>query len=258
MFQTARVNGQNWDTNVTGLRFSATFALCICSLTIWGGAPGAAQELVPTPYNVLAEELDARITFEQVPRRPEPGWQFDAPIRDGRAWLGERFAGQSVVTIHGRQGARFDGVRGQPSAQLGLSAGEPGRNLSVAFHRGLGSNALFALGPDGFDAISGRGEGAVAVLFDDDQYAFGLVIHTAYPDPLGHDAVRRGVVELRFYDRAARLLGRYLHHPERGRSTLGLVRAEHRRDIAGVLILNTDPGGIAIDDILYAHPIPLG
>lgn len=243
---------------MTGLRFLASLSLSMGALIISSVTPCTAQGLVPKPYDLLAQELDARITFEALPHRAEPGWRFDAPIRDGRAWLGERFKGQSLATIRDRHGTRFDGVTGLPSAPLGLLAGAPGQNLSVAYHRGLDSNALFALGPDGFDAISGRGEGAVAMLFDDEQYAFGLVIHTAYPDPLGRDTAPRGVVELRFYDRSARLLGTYLHHPARGRSTLGLIRADRRRDIAGVLILNTDPGGIAIDDILYARPIPLG
>jgi hypothetical protein len=237
---------------VTDLRFFARRIAAVAA-TLATIAPAAAQSVLPADYDQLARELDGRITFDSLPRRAEPGFAFDAPMRLGRAWLGERFAGQTARITTTRDGARFDAIGPSlPAVPLAVVPGPPGRNLSVAFHRGFGSNALFPLGPAGFPALAARGEGAVAVLFDTDQRGLGFRLHSDYPDPLGADTRRRGGARVMFFARSGAPLSVIDHVLPRGASQWGYRAAPGAPGIAGMLILNTDPGGIAIDDILYA------
>ncbi len=204
----------------------------------------ALSQIVSESYDLLARELDGRIGFETLPQRPEPGFNLDAPLREPGAWIGERFRGRAV------SGRPQDRLSGRPDAPLEIRAGAPGRNLSVAFHRGFGSNALFPLGPAGFPALAARGEGAAAILFDRDQAAIGLMVHSDYPDPLGTRA-RQGEAILRLYTRKGRLIAEIRLALQPGINRIGLRRAGGIPDIAGIEITNTDPGGVAIDGILF-------
>ncbi len=210
---------------------------------VLGAGPVGAQ-IETTDYSLLARALDGRIGFETLPQRPEPGFNLDAPMRANGAWLGERFAGQTV------RGAPFDTLHGAPRAPLSVLPGRRDRNLSVARHRGFGSNALFPLGPRGFPNLDGRGEGAAAILFNRDQAAFGLRVHSDYLNPAG--LIReRGLVRLRLYTRSGALIGEVEVQLDYGITEIGLRRTGDIPDIAGFTITNTDPGGIAIDDILF-------
>ena len=215
----------------------------LVALMLW--APLSFAQVAEVPYAQLHRELDGRITFDTLPQKPEPGFNLDAPLRSTGAWLAERFAGQQPGVV-----PPFDMPKGVPNSPLTLMPGAPGRNLSLAFHKGFESNALFALGPDGFPTLSARGEGATAILFDRDQAAFGLRVHSDYPDPLGTRDLR-GSVTLRLYNRHGDLIAQTTHDLRPGIFELGLRRTGGIPDIAGVLIINSDPGGIAIDDILF-------
>ena len=215
-------------------------AACLAALL----AGAAAAQVVAVDYGELARRLDGRVRFETLPQRPEPGFNLDAPLREPGVLIGERFAGQTV------SGAPHDRLDGAPVAPLRPRPGARGRNLSVAFHRGFGSNALFPLGPAGFPALGARGEGAVAVLFDRDQAAVGLRIHSDYPDPLG-GRPPPGAAILRLYARSGRLIARVRLHLAPGVNEIALRREGGIPDIAGFALTNTDPGGIAIDDILF-------
>ncbi|MRU13883.1 hypothetical protein FDP25_00375 [Roseovarius sp. A21] len=206
---------------------------------------GRAQAVLRAPYDDLKQELDARITFDSLPPRPEPGLNFDAPMRLGHTWLGQHFAGQDIENING-----FDRVSGLPGAPLALRPGPPGKNLSVAYHQGFESNALFPLGPAGFPALSARGEGALAILFDQGQRAIAFKVHSDYVAPLG-GAPRPGDVTLMLYTRQGTLIARLDSPLDPAITKIGLRRTNGLPDIAGVVVLNNDPGGIAIDDILY-------
>lgn len=226
------------------LRRTLLWAAGLCS--VLPAATRAEPAVRPADYAALAVELDARIGFEALPRRAEPGWNLDTRVRAGRAWLGERFAGQPLNEADG-----FDRVSGRPDAPLRPVAGAAGENLSIAFHRGFGSNALFPLGPARFPAREARGEGAVAILFDQSQRAVGLKVHSDYADPLGGRDARPGAVEFILFTRQGARIARISRPLRTGVTAIGLRRAGGVPDIAGVLILNSDPGGIAIDDVLY-------
>jgi len=207
--------------------------------------PGYAQGVHVVQYDTLKPELDARITFDSLPKRAEPGLNFNAPMRMGRTLLGQHFEGQSRQVADG-----FDRISGAPTAPLTLRPGPPGRNLSVALHRGFESNALFPLGQAGFPALDARGEGALAILFDQGQRAIALRLHSDYPAPLG-DTPKPGHVTLQLYTRQGQLVARHKAPLSTGITDIGLRRTGGLPDIAGVIVTNDDPGGIAIDDILY-------
>jgi len=207
-------------------------------------AGAVSAQVLPESYTTLARDLDGRIGFETLPQRPEPGFNLDAPMRFHGAWLGERLAGQ--VT----SGAPWDVIGGTPRVPLAVAPGKPGQNQSVARHRGFASNALFPVGPGGFPAVGARGEGAVAILFDRDQAAFGLRIQADYADPLGNRPPP-GKVQMAFYTRKGALIAQTEHQLGNGITEIGLRRTGNIPDIAAVVITNTDPGGVAIDDIVF-------
>ena len=229
-------------TDLRPLRIAAGF---MCSLALAPPPAEAEAPLSPVPYTDLELMLDAAIRFETLPRRSEPGITLDSPVRAGLAWLGERLGGQFV-----HNNMQHDSLSGTPHTPLSVVAGAPGASLSVAYHRGFGSTALFPLGPAGFPALNARGEGAVAILFDHDQPALGLRVHSDYAAPLGQ-ARPQGYVTLTFYTREGHLITRYRQQLNTAVTELGFARAGHTPDIAAVTITNDDPGGIALDDILY-------
>ncbi len=228
-------------TEIWPSAFGRILAAALACLPV---AAAAQTALSRADYSVLKQELDAVIDFETLPRRPEPGFRLDAPMREGRAWLSERLAGQAVT------GAPHDRLMGHPTGPLQVAENNLGANLSIAFHRGFGSNALFPLGPAGFPATAGRGEGAVAILFDHGQRALGLRVHSDYPAPLG-GAAPQGSVIITFYTRSGARIGRMRRRLDPGVTELGFRRAGGVADIAAITVTNDDPGGIALDDILY-------
>lgn len=209
-------------------------------------ALAGASELRKVPYDTLKSVPHRVETFDSLPSVTEPGLNFDYHWRAPGLSIAERLLGQSVeenATEHGR----FDHLTGLPGAPPRVVPGAPGQNFTIAHHDGFGSNALFPLGPVGVAGADGRGEGSIAFTFDDPQFAFGLRIHAEYPDPLGERPMPRAA-EVAFYDVNARLLTRFVLPLQSGVMSLAW-RSGY--GVAAVTIENTDPGGIAIDDILY-------
>ncbi|TKZ21318.1 hypothetical protein FAP39_06140 [Shimia litoralis] len=218
------------------------FALLACT---------AHAQITQVAYDDLNQILSGKITFETLPQKPEPGFNLNAPIRSDGAWLGAYFAGQTLVQSLAGNGTPHDTL-GHPFAHrpLSIKADENGENLSVAFHRGFRSNAVLPLGPLGFENISGRGEGALAILFDTNQFAAGFRVHTSYETPLG-TAQKRGTITATFFSRQGVPLASMTLTPDQGISDFGFRILPGSRPFAGILISNSDPGGIAIDDIVF-------
>lgn len=209
--------------------------------------PATAQVIAVDPA-VTEPRLETVIDFEAFPPRAEPGWRFDQVQPVAGAWIGEAFAGQ---TTHAD--GVFDRIIGMPDTPLAVRPGAAGRNLAVAHHRGFGSNAVFALGPVGFDAIEGRGEGALAVLFPVPQRAVALKVHGEYPDPLGARTVPSGSVRLAFYRADGTMAGEASVRLVDGVNRLAFATASGTAQIIGLVITTDDPGGIALDDIRYSR-----
>ena len=210
-------------------------ALLLCLPTL------ALADVQPVPYHDLAAQPHRIETFDTLPSAPEPGHRIDQHWRAAGLTIGERLAGQ---TIHDTGG--FDTLRGAPTQPLRARPGAPGQTFAIAHHAGFGSNALFPVGPKGADLAEGRGEGSAALVFDTPQSAIGLRLHAEYPDPLGQ--------------RPAPGTARLTFHHATGQTTEITLPLTHGvmslawRSATGITALTvqtTDPGGIALDDILY-------
>jgi hypothetical protein len=184
--------------------------------------------------------LSDLITFDETRAGAGPGYLVDDVLVLNGARFGERFAGQTLFT----QGTH-DVVTGPAFGPLTLLAGDTGQNLSVVSFMGV--TVLNGYGQAGFPKREAQGEGAIAILFDQDQSAVTL-------DLRGGEA---GAGEVLFLRRDGSLLARVPVHPL-GEFTIGFLQAHGQSDIAGVVLNNTDPQGVAIDTIKFGKALILG
>ena len=175
------------------------------------------------------------ITFEDTQSSNGPGWQVSDLLVLPGAVFGERFAGQ-LVSAEGDH----DVVSGEVLSPLTVVAGAPGQNLSVVFMQG--NNVLNGYGAAGFPKRHAQGEGAMAFLFDEDQSAIAFQLR-------GGEA---GKARVSFLDRNGSVI-HVLNLPPAGEHAFGFARRDATGDIAGVLITNTDPQGLAIDNIRFGR-----
>ena len=225
--------------------------LIACLLALWASA-ATAQEVVKLPYGDLETLAPGLVTFDRLPAKPYPGYNFDHGIAFPGGFLGEAFQGQSVEAERIDGGGPHDVLRGAPSAPLALRPGAPGQVVSLSLHEGFGSMALYPLGQLGQPDPLARGEGAVAVLFRRDVCAVGLRVHTEYTNALGLNTGHRGNVTLTLYARdGTRIALRQLTLPE-GITEHALFDPSAR--IAGMTVENRDPGGVALDDLRFGCP----
>ncbi|WP_298838792.1 hypothetical protein [uncultured Roseobacter sp.] len=175
------------------------------------------------------------ITFEDTQSRNGPGHQISDLLVLPGAVFGERFAGQLVAA----QGDH-DVVSGEVLSPLTVVAGPPGQNLSVVFMQG--NNVLNGYGAAGFPKRHAQGEGAMAFLFDEDQSAIAFQLR-------GGEA---GTARVSFLNRNGTVIAE-LDLPPAGEHSFGFARDTGTGDIAGVLITNTDPQGLALDNIRFGR-----
>jgi len=159
----------------------------------------------------------------------------DVLTLDG-AQIGEHFAGQQIVP-----NGPHDALTGRAFDPLQMRAGPDGQNLSVVHFSG--STVINGYGVAGFPKRDGQGEGAMAVLFDVDQSAFGF-------DLRGGEA---GQALIHVFARNGQLIATVPVDPT-GEFALALLRTGGAADMAGFVITNTDPQGLAIDTIRFGKP----
>ena len=214
-------------------------ALCLILL------PSAlnAQAVEAVPYSTLETQLAARVDFETFPKHLSPGLPLEGVYDFEGVSLAERFLGQGL-----RQEDGFDRLTLSPVAPLRLVPGAEGQNLAVA-HIFFLTNQIKGIAPPGFPAQEAGGEGAIAILFDHDQFAVGFRV-AAEPTP-DEDLANKGWMRVSFYRRDGSLIALAQVALDWGRKGYGFMRAAKVRDIAGITIENHDPAGIAIDDILF-------
>lgn len=176
------------------------------------------------------------ITFEDVRSGAGPGYNLDEVLSLPGASFGERFAGQ-VTMANGTH----DRIFGTATGPLTMLPGAAGQNLSVV-HFG-GQTVLNGYGAAGFPRREGQGEGVIAVLFDDDQSALAF-------DLRGGET---GAALVSFFDRSGGSLGDVPVEPT-GEFAVGFLRSTGAADIAGFIITNTDPQGLAIDTLRFGKP----
>jgi hypothetical protein len=173
------------------------------------------------------------ITFDDARAGHGPGHPVpDLLVMDG-AVFGERFAGQSLIA-----NGDHDVIAGRAFAPLTVIPGAAGQNLSVVFFQG--NKLLNGYGPAGFPRRNAQGEGAISFLFDEDQSALSFQIRGG----------EEGPAEVRFLTRNGELIST-VNLPAPGEHAFGFVRANGASDIAGVTVTNSDPQGIALDNIRF-------
>ena len=175
------------------------------------------------------------ITFEDVRSGAGPGLYIDDILPLDGATFGERFAGQSVAA----RGAH-DEILGNALPPLTMMPGADGRNLSVVNF--YGQTVINGFGEAGFPRREAQGEGAIAVLFDRDQSAFAFDLRGG----------ERGAAVVHLYRRDGTLIGQVPVEPT-GEFAVGFLRSDAHSDIAGFIVTNTDPQGLAIDTLRFGR-----
>lgn len=209
-----------------------TFALCF----ICFGRVAAACETPVCLVDPDALALTYVITFEETRSSYGPGHLIpDVLVLDG-ASFGERFAGQTLSS-----NGDHDVLSGTVLPPLTLMPGDEGQNLSVVYF--AGNNVLNGYGVAGYPKRHAQGEGAIAFLFDDDQSALSFQLRG------GEDGAATAV----FYQRGGQEI-MTMQLPPVGEFAFGFLRATGEADIAGVVITNTDPQGLALDNLRFAKP----
>lgn len=173
------------------------------------------------------------ITFEDVQSGMGPGRLVDDVLPLAGATFGERFAGQSVASA-----GAHDQIEGPAFAPLTMMPGAEGQNLSVVHF--YGQTVLNGWGAAGFPRREAQGEGAIAVLFDEDQSALAF-------DLRGGEL---GVAIVTFYRRDGAAIGAVPVDPT-GEFAVGFLRNSGDADIAGFVLTNTDPQGLAMDTLRF-------
>src|SRR5262249_52554772 len=177
------------------------------------------------PCTVLA-------TFDDLQGGDNPGTNYDGIIQYGGLSFAERFTGQTLSS-----NGEFDVVSGTPTSPLALQVGAPGQNLDVFTYV---TNVLAGLGNIGYPDLDAIGEGAISIYFPiaQSRVSFELVGGNGGSATLGFyradgslidDVVVTGLAESRY----------------------GFATADGLRSIKGILIQNTDPSGIAIDNVCH-------
>ncbi len=185
-------------------------------------------------------ELPEMITFDDVRSSLGPGFKVDEVLPLPGAAFGEHFAGQRVAAA-----GDHDKVIGNAYAPLTLMAGAAGQNLSVV--QFSGNTVINGYGVAGYPKRDAQGEGAIAVLFDVDQSALAF-------DLRGGEA---GEAQVAFLRRDGSAIGTVLVAPT-GEFSVGFSRFPSIADIAGFVVTNTDPQGLAIDTLRFGKPPDVG
>ncbi|MGC1494374.1 MAG: hypothetical protein WA790_01105 [Sulfitobacter sp.] len=207
-------------------------AFCLALLPTSALACGAPVCLVD-PDNLILPQI---ITFDDIQSGGGPGFNVDDVLPLPGATFGERFAGQWVISD-----GSHDRIEGTAYAPLTMLPGTAGQNLSVV--KFGGTTVLNGYGAAGFPKRDAQGEGAIAVLFDEDQSALAF-------DLRGGEA---GVAIVSFMRRNGEMIGIVPIDPT-GEFSIGFARERGIRDIAGFIVTNTDPQGLAIDTLRFGNP----
>ena len=108
------------------------------------------------------------------------------------------------------------------------------------------NRVLNGYGPTGFPRRNAQGEGAVAVPFEQDQAAIAFDVRGG----------ENGSAFVQFLRRDGSVIAQ---NPIRqlGEYAVGFHRKDDVPDIAGFVLMNSDPQGLAIDNIRFDQPANL-
>lgn len=219
---------------------------------------GLAQELQinETPYADLKALKPVVETFQA---HAEASIWDELQIEKAR--VGQILAGQSLRARTGR-GLDSHWVLDKRKADvpLELATGSEGPVAGVIRDAAFGGYALAGIGPK--QTGVGRywlGTGVVTILFDELQCLFGL--RTAVDgeqDNIVMRAFPEGNLNVILWNEAGEELADFRRYLDQGILEIGYIQsAGSYPEIKAVTIQNLDPGGIGIDEILYAPMCPM-
>ncbi len=209
--------------------FLSTFAL----LSI---APFAAQAACDREVCLVYPEslvFSKLIDFDDVLASLGLGSRLDEVLDREGATFGERFAGQSRLAD-----GDFDVITGKPQLPLTVLDGGEGQTLGAMHVRG--SIVIHGHGPRVYAKVEAVGEGAIAVLFERDQPALAF-------DIAGGE---QGYAKIQFIRRDGTEIDTVTFGPLAEQS-YAFTRKLMQPDIAGFILLNTDPQGISVDNLRF-------
>jgi hypothetical protein len=211
---------------------------CLTATLLPNAARACGAPICVVDPDTLA--LTQIITFDDLPSSFGPGRLVDDVLVVPGAQFGERFAGQSRDAV-----GSFDHITGVPQAPLVAISGGPGETLSIT--RMSGTNVLNGFGPAQYPKRDAQGEGAIAVLFDRDQSALSFDLRG------GED----GTARLLFLRRDGSVVQDIEVSSVREHG-FGFVRSDGSADIAGFVLTNGDPQGLAMDNLRFEPPQQMG
>jgi hypothetical protein len=218
----------------------SSFLLIVAAVSTSGGRAGPATTsdgiIEIDPANLSCHLL---VTFDDFTCPPSPGVAYDTVLTSNGATFGERFAGQNLS-----YDGDFDVLSGTPTGPLSLIAGAPSQNLCVYYDTPFFNTCLMTgVGPVGHPYNNGIGEGAFAVLLPFDQVEFGF------------ELLGGGNAVVNFFRRDGSLIDTITLTNYSGLS-YGFRRSTGTRDIAGFSVHNSDPGGLAFDNLCFDGDTP--
>lgn len=206
-------------------------SICL-TLGLWSGS-GMACDRPICIIDPAGLHFGRIITFDHQPGNFGPGRPVEGVLALPGASFGEMFAGQSLTNE-----TDFDQITGPALAPLTLLSGSTGQNLSIL--RVTGASLLSGTGPRGFPMTIATGEGSIAIWFARDQSILRL-------DLLGGEG---GVAQIRFLSRDGIMIDQIELSPL-AEGPVGFARNAPVADIAGLVISNHDPEGIALDAVAF-------
>lgn len=229
--------------------------LCVWMLSgQWAAAQ--ALQITEVPYEDLMALKPVVETFET---------HAQTSVRDAlrieQARIGQMLAGQSLQIRTGR-GRDSHWVLKDRTATvpLALATGSEAPVAKVVYDAAFGRQALAGIGPAQTGAGNMRlGTGVVTILFDEPQCLFGL---RTWLDGRQDNLVMRrhpeGNMNVIFWNEAGQELAEFRRFLDQGTVEAGYIQsAGSYPEIRAVTIQNLDPGGIGIDEILYAPMCPM-
>ncbi|GGG62476.1 hypothetical protein GCM10011415_05960 [Salipiger pallidus] len=252
MRPTAEADAQPYVRAAFSRRGPGRGVLAALLLAALPAGPLSADGLTEISFEAVETDPHRAVTFEEMPGPARADGQVEGDLRFDGVTIGKRLAGQDLAERVTPEG-RFDVLNGAPEMPLAVRPGPSGANLALTWHTGFGSNALVPIGPLGGEdggarAVGGlpegMGDGAVVLLFDSGQWRLALRLYSDHVSP----GRPRGGLHLCFWDGEGRMIASEDRAAQTGTISLGW---QSNVPIRAVTITTTDPGGIALDDILH-------
>lgn len=217
----------------------------------------AAQELaiVEIPYSEIVTLSPTRQDFEGYADAT-----FGSSLRIEGAAVGPILSGQTLRIKSGRgHGAHYVLDDRSPDLPLSLTAGRQPEGGAVVFDEAFNSFALAGQGPPQSIPNHARiGTGTLTLLFDEPQCFVGF---RTWLDGAQDNIVMRdypeGNINLLFWNEIGSEIADLRRFLDRGLISLGYAQqGGGPPEIKAITVQNLDPGGIAIDDLIFSPICP--